>query len=1390
MSDAIKQKSWPKRILWILLSFIVLLIVLVIVLRIFITTASGSRFIENQINKRSFGPVEAINVSGLSGDPLKAISIDRITVKDKNGEWLQIKNLEMKWKPFAFLKGHAWIEDLKLETTDVLRKPVLNASTSKSTNNKPLPKVTLENYALGAVNLNAALAGQNLSFTSSGELITESNGAVSAILKAVRLDEAGDALDLNFTRTRLGMMTGVFEIKGAAGGPIASLLKAPDVVTGTGKISGSDTVGSGTSNVAFGSEETVSAYVNWTRSAIIAKANINVGNWPVFNAGGMELGSNLVSILKLDRNDEKAFSAALKTSQLSLEAQGNLPADGFVPATFNVNINADKVSKLITLPDGYDIGRASIEGRVDMAASYGFDGRIMVTDLKIPHGSAADITGPLSVSQTGDGQYGFKTDFNATDVMPTAKLPVDLAPKTQLKSSGSFDVKESRLSLKSLALTSGANQVTGKGTLTTDGQNLDVTVKGATAIKALGSIPDGILKADIAIRKTPNSLLAVTADGAFRPSSAVADPIGELIGEQIAFKAQMSPTDNGLKISEVSVVGDNLRAALTGTLNEQLNLIGEAVLSAPVDVKSIMIDGGAEASFTVMGSRAAPALRLDSKVGSITAQNYVLKDARLRTEITDILSAPKGPIQIDAQTEHGPLSVSTQFASTPDAYIANDIELAWGRLTASGDVKLPTGNIATGKINLNLPEREGQYARAALTLSNASGKQGVELTAEAEQIAFAGFELDMVSANANGTLTSLQGAVKAKGQRGENLISRSFEIDAPFTLAKYSAEGRDENVDKGFKATLSPQLKYGDIAVTTQTPIIATYASGEISLTAPLAVSGGTVELVYKRSAAEEHFKLDAKLLPVSLIPMPGSLADTRGQISADIDFSAPAGSPLQGGATVSLTDWRGFNVDKDSGITSSLRTVINGSQADTVLTASSLSGFKVDGEIGLPLLLTETLTQTRLNMGAPIHGKFSASGAAASIFGLLTPSDSELGGELSANITIAGTLATPSIEGEARGADMRFEMPELGTRIRDGRMTAKFTNDSLSVSDLYVADADDGTLTGLGEFKLGELGRPIGELNITANHFRALDRGDVDAKVKGSLKFVSRPKDATLSGDIIINNVEVKEFVSGSVSVIEIEVDEINRADQEDEIIIKKPAAPINFDISIKAPRKIYVRSRGIDVEMAINAKIQGTATEPLFYGEAKVVRGGYKLAGKTLEFENGTIIFDGDLTTAQVDFKAVTETQNIEAVVTIKGTVQKPKIELSSTPERPQDEILSALLFGRSASELSAIEAAQLAGALAQFSGVGGGFDLLGGVRDAIGINQLNLTVNADGQAQLVGGRYLAKNVYLEIFSGAGPDQTGAIIDWEIRKNIALRSRIRADNDQGLSLKWKKDF
>jgi len=1009
---------------------------------------------------------------------------------------------------------------------------------------------------------------------------------------------------------------------------------------------------------------------------------------------------------------------------------------------------------------------------------------------------ANTLAGPIKLAQKSSqaNLYNLSTDLRFNGVKALEALPIILASNIRVTTNGRYDIISKRLDFQELDLISGQNNISITGGLTSDTQNLDITGRGQTILKSLGeTVAAGQLAADFRLLKTPETPIALSTDGVFRPDAPYLAPLGDLIGEQLIFKVDISAQEQS-QISTVktaSLIGDNFKASISGELGQNLVIAGEALISSAVNIQNLAINSGTQASFTLTGPRSSPALRLDAKADAIRVQDYIFEAPRLRMEITDLVNAPKGPVQFNAQTEQGPLSFGAQFASNAGKYIANDIRLDWDGLTASGALTLPQDKIAIGQFNLNIANEslnneslinDSQYARAKLSLSNSGGEQAITFDADAKNISFAGIEFNTFSAQTDGTLAALTGKIKAAGQNGNDLTSREFFIDLPFSVNKTR-----EDI---YTATALPELQYGNIALSARTPITINHADNKTSLTAPLTVGGGSLDVNYEKTDSSEALKLSAAALPITLIPMASTLTDTRGTMAANIDLSIQNNGPLKGEAVMKILDWRGFDISKGGGLNAETRVVIDNTSALTTLTVNSSKGFNGQGQIDIPLLAAPSIGAVRLALGTPIKGEINASGAAAAILGLITSSDAELGGDMSLDVSVTGTFNAPLLKGQMGGQDISFEAPEIGTRIRNGRFGASFTNDTLSLRDVYITDTNEGSLTGGGEFTLGPFGRPLGDLKITATDFTAIDRKDISAKVDGTIDIISQEKGAKITGDVTIKNTEVKQFVSSNVGVIEIEVEEIGLTKSIEKPSTKRPSTRVDLDIRVRAPRRIFIRSRGLDVEMSVDATLKGTSAEPLIYGEAKVLRGGFKIAGKTLDFEDGTIKFDGEIAKARVDFNAVTETQNLEARVNITGTVDKPKITLSSQPERPQDEILSALLFGRSVTDLSSIEAAQLAGALAQLSGQGGGLDLLGGIRDTLGISQLSVSFSEDNEAQLVGGRYLAKNVYLEVFSGAGPDQTGAIIDWEIRKNLSLSSRVRADNDQALSLKWKRDF
>jgi translocation and assembly module TamB len=219
-----------------------------------------------------------------------------------------------------------------------------------------------------------------------------------------------------------------------------------------------------------------------------------------------------------------------------------------------------------------------------------------------------------------------------------------------------------------------------------------------------------------------------------------------------------------------------------------------------------------------------------------------------------------------------------------------------------------------------------------------------------------------------------------------------------------------------------------------------------------------------------------------------------------------------------------------------------------------------------------------------------------------------------------------------------------------------------------------------------------------------------------------------------------------------------------------------------------VFIRSNSLDTEWSFDAAITGTTAAPVVRGTASLVRGDLVLAGERFSLDQARITFDGDVRNAAIDLTARRESADISVTARITGTAEAPVVALTSIPAYPEDEIIARVLYGRSTSELTALEAAQLASALASLAG-GGGVDLLGPLRETLGIDRLSVGPSASGGTLVSGGRYLAEDLYLEVAS----TPTGlaqAAIEWEIRPRLELVSRFGADRDASIALRWRKDY
>jgi len=228
-------------------------------------------------------------------------------------------------------------------------------------------------------------------------------------------------------------------------------------------------------------------------------------------------------------------------------------------------------------------------------------------------------------------------------------------------------------------------------------------------------------------------------------------------------------------------------------------------------------------------------------------------------------------------------------------------------------------------------------------------------------------------------------------------------------------------------------------------------------------------------------------------------------------------------------------------------------------------------------------------------------------------------------------------------------------------------------------------------------------------------------------------------------------------------------------------PAAlsqPIALALTIAAPEQVFVRGHGVDAEMGGTLKIGGDAATPAISGGFDLRHGTFSLAGQPLNFTSGKVAFGGTGLANKFDptinFVAQSTANSMTATLTVSGYADAPKIELSSSPQLPQDEILGQLLFGESAKQLSPFQLAEVAQALASLGGVGGG-DPLAAVRNGLGLDRLSVggTSGSTAGATVEAGKYVANGVYVGAKQGSsGGSQAQVQVD--LTKHLKLESAL----------------
>lgn len=1385
-----KKPLLPRALKWTGITLAVPLVLIGAVLGA-IQVPAVKTMIAEQVSGLVSGPDFTLKLDGLSGGMPFGPRVARVALGDGDGTWLVLEDAAVSLDPWALIGGRIHVETVVAERLTLHRLPAGGAEETPP-DDEPmdlsipgLPKgLAVDRLAVAEIVLDPAVAGEATRLALNGRLGVDDAGAAGLTLALSPLQgEHAPRLDIEARhRPSDDVLTLKLVLDEPAGGPISRIAGLPGerpihlAIAGEGPLAAFDAkIDAAAAGAGLDGRLQLARTAEGIGASLVATADPGPFTPPDLAPllAGAQPGLDIGLEAELAGSRVLLRNLTLVAGGLALHADGLLTDGREASLTAQIDLAPDA-----PLPALADVPAALRPGRVTMAAVATLDtGRVEVSRLGI-EAPGATIGGTLALAENFDGL--------------SAAFDIALANLADLPAGGLTGGATARLAVD--------------GTVADPDLGFSIAVTGMDIGGAdqdplprlLGAAPDVSLEGRYATRGVTVDALALRtaaatldASGRFDPADGaiaakltlVAEDLARLEAGGLSGSAHVDGTVGGtIDLPVIDLTLDGKALSVGGTAVGDPSLIVKATPDPAAGTSSGRFDlvlGGAwpvdlGADLLFDGERAVVSAidgsALGARIGGDIA--YGIDNGEITGGLKIAAARLDGFSALLGQKLTGALNVDVALAPRNGGQGA-DVTLNGRNIAASGAV---VGRIeAKAALDDLLGAGRGRADVAASGIN--SGDAAIErLAAKAELAAFddVAFTLDLDGSVPAPVQLSGKGTFDARGAVPQLRLSKldGTLADTPFGLQKplIVALGTETAV-KDIALTFGKARATGGVT-------LGRAMAGRLSVTgfdfADLAglmpaadLPGGTVDLNLSLDGASgELIVAGRKLLP------PASAVDVAAADMPRPDLDA-------------TVKWRRNQANLDLTVTGIREADIRAMGTIPVRIEGGIPMPDEKGELDLALAVNANLRRL-----AP----------------LLPLGDNEIRGRLAIDARIGGSIGAPEPKGRLTLGKGRFTNGLSGFELRDMEMAVAFTGTSAVIESLTATDGEGGTLTGKGSAHQTADGDFALDAAIKAAGLRftrldiATTSGDIDMTVKGT---ATAPE---VTGKVVIQrgNVEISAKVPVSVPVVEVR--DPDRGPPPTDLSLPvaatdgTPPAVGRIDVQVEAPGQFFVRGRGLDSEWRGQLDLSGPITAPDARGGFEVVRGTYTLAGRPFAISEGALTFPSGLgAPPQITVIASAPADDVEAKIAVTGPVTALKIELSSEPALPNDEVLSRVLFGRSVANLTTSQAIRLGQTALELSGKGGG-GVLGNVRDALGLDRLDIgsddsaAASGEGGAlagtSLSAGRYIADGVYLGFEQGLTPNSGSVNIEVEVYPRVTVDGSIGQADSSSVGLNYKFDY
>ena len=405
--------------------------------------------------------------------------------------------------------------------------------------------------------------------------------------------------------------------------------------------------------------------------------------------------------------------------------------------------------------------------------------------------------------------------------------------------------------------------------------------------------------------------------------------------------------------------------------------------------------------------------------------------------------------------------------------------------------------------------------------------------------------------------------------------------------------------------------------------------------------------------------------------------------------------------------------------------------------------------------------------------------------------------GHADLDLTLDGPFALQSLSGRVSTTSLRLSDPGLQLALEDVTAAVDLAGGTARLS-AGGSFSTGGTLSASGQ--VGLAAPHQASLSLILQDMRLINPALYSARLSASFA-ISGPLagHADITGHVDLDMAEIRlsaTGTSGTGSLPDLvhvnEPGAVNATRRRAGLVsapsgAKPEGRPFGLDITVNAPARIFLGGQGLDAELGGALKLQGTTADVVPEGEFNLIRGWLDIPARRLPLSEGMARLQGHFVPF-LRLVATADAGDVTVNVILNGRADDLEVTFASQPELPEEEVLAQLLFGRSITRISPVQAAHMADTASRLAGRGGS-GVIERLRRKFGLDDLNVESGAEGETSLRAGKFLSERLYTAVEVGSD-GVTDINLNLDLGRSVTVKGEVGAQGDTSVGVFFERDY